>query len=76
MSRPDRGPARYAARRDDGRRVAQVAGPLERRDEDRARAVDLDGAVVGAVRLTDVRRGEVGVEVERLAAIARSLRTA
>src|SRR5688572_20417241 len=57
------------ARRDDRRWVAQIAGLFDRRHEDRARAIDLDGAVVRAVRLYDVGRREVRLDVEWAPAI-------
>ena len=78
MSRPWRGPGAVRARGDHRRRVGQVAGRVERADDDGAGAVDLDGAVGGAVGLDDVGRGEVLLEVERLtpvgALVARGVR--
>ena len=59
MSSPERGPGAVGRRRDHGRRVAEVARPLERGHDERARAVDLDRAVVGAERLDHERRREV-----------------
>ena len=50
---PGAGAGAVRADGDDRRRVAEVAGRVERRHDDRARAVDLDRAVVGAERLDD-----------------------
>ena len=58
---PGAGSGAVLGRRDHHRRVAGVASPIERGDDECARTVDLDRAVVGAERRHhDGRRGVVG----------------
>ena len=62
MSSPGPRPAVVRGALQHHRRLREIAGRVQRRDDHRARAVDLDRAVGHTERLGDVRRGKVRLD--------------